>query len=88
MQIRIWNAENLRESQINEFLKASEAIEFAGQGRSEVYGWVQRMLVGQEYQKQGRKARGAIRAYLSKVTGLSLAHTTRLIREVWSSYWT
>ena len=74
------NAESLSHSQINEFLKASEAIEFAGQGRGEVYGWVQRILVGQEYQKLGKKARGAIRAYMSKVTGLSLAQITRLIR--------
>lgn len=74
------NAESLTHSQISEFLKASEGIEFAGQGRAEVYGWVQRMLVNQEYVGQGRKQRGAIRRYLSKVTGLSLAQITRLIR--------
>jgi transposase InsO family protein len=74
------NAESLTHSQIGEFLKASEGIEFAGQGRAEVYGWVDRMLVNQEYSRQGRKQRGAIRAYLSKVTGLSLAQITRLIR--------
>jgi transposase InsO family protein len=74
------NAESLNHTQINEFLKASEGIEFAGQGRAEVYGWVQRMLVNQEYVRQGRKQRGAIRAYLSKVTGRSLAQITRLIR--------
>jgi hypothetical protein len=44
MQIRMRNAESLSHSQIGEFLKASEGIEFAGQGRAEVYGWVQRML--------------------------------------------
>ena len=74
------NAESLNHTQINEFLKASEGIEFAGQCRAEVYGWVQRMLVNQEYVRQGRKQRGAIRAYLSKVTGRSLAQITRLIR--------
>jgi transposase InsO family protein len=74
------NAESLSQSQISEFLKASEGIEFAGQGRAEVYGWVQRMLVNQEYARQERKSRGAIRAYLSRVTGLSLAQITRLIR--------
>jgi hypothetical protein len=41
---------------------------------------VEKMLVGQEYQQQGKKQRGAIRAYLSKVAGLSLAQITRLIR--------
>jgi len=74
------NAESLTQSQISEFLKASEGIEFAGQSRREVYGWVQRMLVSQEYQRQGKKRRGVVRAYLSKVTGLSLPQITRLIR--------
>jgi transposase InsO family protein len=74
------NAESLTQSQIGEFLKASEGVEFAGESRAETYGWVQRMLVHQEYARQERKPRGAIRAYLSKVTGLSLAQITRLIR--------
>jgi transposase InsO family protein len=74
------NAESLTNSQINEFLKASEGIEFSAQSRAEVYIWVEKMLVDQEYQQQRRKQRGAIRAYLSKVAGLSLAQITRLIR--------
>jgi hypothetical protein len=80
MQIRMRNAETLTHSQITEFLKASETIEFAGQSRAEVYGWVQKTLVAQEYARHGKKGRGAIRAYLSKVTGLSLPQITRLIR--------
>jgi transposase InsO family protein len=74
------NAESLTNSQINEFLKASTGIEFTGQSRAEVYTWVEKMLVDQEYQQQRRKQRGAIRAYLSKVAGLSMAQITRLIR--------
>lgn len=74
------NAESLNQAQINEFLKASEGIEFAGQSRAEVYGWVQQTLVSQEYQKQGKKGRGVIRSLLSKVTGRSLPQITRLIR--------
>src|SRR5664279_3195290 len=80
MQIRMRNAESLSQKANHEFLKGSEGIEFAGQGRAEVYGWVQRTLVDQQYQTQGKKARGAVRAYLSKVTGLSMAQITRLIR--------
>ena len=75
------NAETLTREQIREFLKSSQTIQFAGQNRAEVYAWAQRVLVGQEYAVQGRKQRGAIRAYLSKVTGLSLAQVTRLIRQ-------
>lgn len=74
------NAESLTNSQITEFLKASAGIEFSGQSRPEVYAWVEKMLVDQEYQQQQKKQRGAIRAYLSKVAGLSLAQITRLIR--------
>jgi len=75
------NAESLTTEQISEFLKASGGIEFAGQSRAEVYEGTERMLVQQEYTRQGRKQRGAIRAYLSKVTGRSLPQITRLVRK-------
>src|SRR5579875_805430 len=71
------NAESLTHSQIGELLKASEAIEFAGQTRAEVYAWVQKTLVAPEYGRQAKKTKGAIRAYLSKVTGLSLPQIAR-----------
>jgi predicted DNA-binding transcriptional regulator AlpA len=80
MQIRMQNAEALNPQQINEFLKGSEGIEFTGQSRAEIYGWTEGMLVAQEYVQQGKKQRGAIRHYLSKVTGLSLPQVTRLIQ--------
>jgi transposase InsO family protein len=75
------NAEMLTQEQIQEFLKGSQGIEFSGQNRAELYHFVQRALVGQEYARQGKKRRGTIRAYLSKVTGLSLPQMTRLIRK-------
>jgi transposase InsO family protein len=81
MQIRMQNADVLSQEQIQEFLKGSRSIEFTGQNRAERYGFVQRELVAQEYAAQGRKQRGAIRAYLSKVTGLSLPQIARLIRQ-------
>ena len=75
------NAESLTPEQIREFLKGSQSIEFAGQNRAERYQFVQRVLVAQEYTQQRKKRRGTIRAYLSKVTGLSLPQITRLIRK-------
>jgi transposase InsO family protein len=81
MQLRMQNADVLTQEQIQEFLKGSRSIEFTGQERGELYGFVQGVLVAQEYAGQGRKERGAIRAYLSKVTGLSLPQMTRLIRK-------
>jgi transposase InsO family protein len=74
------NAETLNPEQIREFLKSSEAIAFAGQNQAEKYAWAQQLLVGQEYACQSKKARGLIRAYLSKMTGLSLPQTARLIQ--------
>lgn len=81
MQMRMQNVEPLTERQIGEFLRGSEAIEFAGQSRAEVYAMVQDSLVRQEYFRQGKKQRGLIRAYLSKLTGRSLPQMTRLIRQ-------
>lgn len=75
------NAEALTEVQIQEFLKGSREIVFEGQSQQERYRWVERVLVAQEYAVQDKKRRGAVRAYLSKVTGLSLPQVTRLIRQ-------
>jgi hypothetical protein len=45
----MWNAESLSREQIREFLKSSQAIEFAGSGRDERYVWVERVLGVQSY---------------------------------------
>ena len=74
------NAENLSQEQIREFLESSGGIEFGGGGRSEVYAWTERVLVAQEFGRQGKKERGLIRAYVEKVMGLSRSQMTRLIR--------
>jgi hypothetical protein len=75
----MWNAECLSREQIEEFLKSSEAIEFAGCGRSEKYGWLERVLRAHNYGELGKRDRGVVRAYVEKVTGMSAAQTTRLI---------
>jgi transposase len=46
-----------------------------------VYGSVQKLLVAQEFGNQRKKHRGAIRAYVEKVAGLSTPQVTRLIRQ-------
>ena len=80
MHIRMQNAESLTPAQFQEFLNASVGIEFAGQKRAEVYAWVEKMLVDQQYASLKKKQRGIVREYLSKVSGLSLPQMTRLIR--------
>ena len=66
----MWNAESLSREQILEFLKSSEAIDFAGCGREEKYSWVERVLRAQKYGGLGKRERGVVRAYVRKVTGI------------------
>src|SRR5450432_2198069 len=80
MQIRMQNGEGLTAGQSKEFLKGSERVNFAGQSKREVYAWIEGVLVAQEFAQQDKKQRGAIRAYVEKVTGLGSAQVTRLVR--------
>src|SRR5277367_5592415 len=75
------NGEKLSRKQISEFLKGSEEITFTAGSKAEVYSWVQGVLVAQEFASQNKGNRGSIRAYIEKVTGLSVAQATRLIRQ-------
>ena len=61
------------------FVAASEEIRFESQSRQQVYGWLERVLVEQEYALRGKAARGLVRRYVEKMTGLSRAQVTRLI---------
>jgi len=74
------NAESLSREQIQGFLQSSEPIEFAGCGRDERYSWVEEVLAAQKFGELSKGERGLVRAYVRKVTGLSEAQITRLIR--------
>jgi len=80
MLLQMQNAENLSHEQIREFLASSRSIQFTGRGRVEIYAWTERTLRAQGYRSLGRRERGLVRAYALKVTGLSPAQMTRLIR--------
>ena len=75
------NAEGLNLAQMGALLETSREVQFAGGGRKDVYQWVEQVLVRQEYARQGKKAKGVVRAYLAKMTGRSLPQITRLIRQ-------
>lgn len=72
-------AETLSLEQMQAFLASSEGIVFAGEKQQQVYGWMERVLCHQEYQRQNRPTRGLVRRYIAKMTGLSRAQVTRLI---------
>jgi transposase InsO family protein len=76
----MWNAESLSQEQIREFLKSSGPIEFVARGRDEKYPWVAQVLEAQNYALLAKRERGVVRAYLEKVTGMSVSQMTRLIR--------
>jgi len=65
---------------IRAFLAASEAVEFAGQKREEIYSWVERTLREQDYTRLRRPEKGLVRQYVGKMTGLSRAQVARLVR--------
>jgi transposase InsO family protein len=67
--------------QIQAFLEASDELHFEGRDRAEVYSWVNATLRHHDYAHLGRGARGLLRRYLEKMTGLSRAQVTRLIAQ-------
>jgi transposase InsO family protein len=73
------NGERLSLEQIRTFLAASEEFRFEASNREEIYDWVTRTMVEQEYGGQKREAKGLLRRYVEKMTGLSRAQVTRLI---------
>jgi transposase InsO family protein len=64
---------------IGRFIEASEEIRFEAEDRQQLYGWVEQVLIGQQYSLLGKAARGLVRRYIEKMTGLSRAQVTRLI---------
>jgi transposase InsO family protein len=79
LNISVQEAEKLSLEEIRRFVEASEAIQFAGEKREQVYGWIERVLCEQQYARQGKAARGLLRRYMEKMTGMSRAQVTRLI---------
>jgi hypothetical protein len=72
------NGERLSLERIQTFLTASEEFRFEANSREEMYGWVTRTLVEQEYGARKREAKGVLRSFLEKMTGLSRAQVTKL----------
>jgi transposase InsO family protein len=79
LKISVHEAEKLSLEQIRCFIAASEELRFASENRVQRYAWVERVLVEQQYASQGKAARGLLRRYIEKMTGLSRAQVSRLI---------
>lgn len=79
LKISAHEAEKLSLESICRFVASSEELQFEGENRQQVYGWVERVLVQQSYGQQGKAPRGLLRRYMEKMTGLSRAQVKRLI---------
>jgi transposase InsO family protein len=79
VNIRMHAAEKLSLEAIGRFIAASQEIQFEADDRQQLYGWVERVLVEQQYAQQGKAARGLLRRYVERMTGRSRAQVTRLI---------
>jgi len=75
----VQQSEQVSREAIRSFLQGSEEIRFESQNREQRYGWVEQLLVQQQYSMLGKADRGLIRRYIEKMTGLSRAQVTRLI---------
>jgi transposase InsO family protein len=79
VNIRMVRAEILSLEAMGRFLSASEEVRFEAADRQQLYQWVEQVLVGQQYASLGKPARGLVRRYIAKMTGLSRSQVTRLI---------
>ena len=67
--------------EIRSFLDGATTFDFEPQSRKESYQWICDSLRQLRYPLLGKADRGVVKAYLEKVSGLSRAQVTRLIRQ-------
>lgn len=79
MQFMMKDIKRLTLGDIESFLAGSRQLDFAAKF-GEAYQFIEDVLSQQHYSKLGRRARGLIRRFLIKVTALSRAQMTRLIK--------
>src|SRR5260370_4766689 len=79
MNMTMQNIERLMLDQLREFVEGSRSIGFSAPKREAVYEFIERVLKSQQYRRLGRGAKGIVRRFLVKMTGLSRAQLTRWI---------
>ena len=68
-------------AQIKEFIKVAKDIEFKGAARKEKYAWITEALNRFRYFSLRKKDKSIIKTYMLRMTGLSDAQMTRLIKK-------
>ena len=67
--------------QVRRVAEGNEPVDFAVAERESAYEFIRRTLVEFDYTALGKADKGAVKAYLSKMTGLSRAQVTRLVSQ-------
>jgi len=81
MTITMNNSTVLSLTEIKDFLRSSEAIDFQCKSREDRNGWIQSVIMHHKYLKRRKKHKTLLRRYMIKMTGLSKAQITRLLKE-------
>jgi len=81
MTITMQNAEQLTRTEMQEFVEGSRAVQWTAGGRQPIYDFLRRVLEVQQYQRLRKGPKGIVRRCLLRLTGLSRAQLTRLIRQ-------
>lgn len=68
-------------NQVREFIESSSEIGFEAHNKKEKYEWIRATLVDHSYHCLGKADKGLVRKYIVKMTGLSIAQVTRLIKQ-------
>ena len=79
MTVTMGTTKLLNAAEIRRFLQASKGIDFSATDRSGVYQWIEETLQRYRYSRQSKEARGVLREFVVKMTGLSVPQVTRLI---------
>lgn len=79
MTFRMENLEKLTLIEMEEFVKSHRGVKINATG-GDAYVLIERVLRAQSYRRLKKSAKGTVRRYLARVTGLSRAQIARLIR--------
>src|SRR5437879_10463502 len=79
MNISMQNIGRLTLDQIREFVEGSRSIGFSAPKGEAIYEFIERILKSQQYRRISRGAKGIVRRFVAKMTGLSRAQVTRWI---------
>src|SRR5579864_1861602 len=80
MTIRMSNLERLTLAEMQEFVTTSQQVTWSAVEPGSGYKLIERVLKAQQYRRLSKGQRGIVRRYLAKITALSRAQLTRLIR--------